>query len=281
MGAPLVPGSPARKEPLPRHFNESQATHMHIRLLGVHQGESRNTKFLSILVDEVLAVDAGSLTSGLTFDEQKLLRAVLLTHYHYDHIKDIPMIGFNNMSFGQLTIYCTADTRDALQSHFMNQDIWPKLYDIPADWPTLRFHDVEPNVPLEVEGYQVLPLSMNHSVPTVGYNIARDNKSFFFTSDTRGEAHAAWAAVTPDLIITEATLPNERADEARRFGHMTPSMIVQEMRDFRAIHDYLPRIVAVHINPKYEDAVRLQLEAASRDLGSEIEVGYEGMQLQI
>ena len=49
---------------------------MHIRLLGVHQGESRNTKFLSILVDEVLAVDAGSLTSGLTFEEQKLLRPV-------------------------------------------------------------------------------------------------------------------------------------------------------------------------------------------------------------
>ena len=87
----------------------------------------------------MLAVDAGSLTSGLTFEEQKLLRSVLLTHYHYDHIKDIPMIGFNNMYFGQLTIYCLADTRDALQSHIMNQSIWPKLHDIPAEGPSLRF----------------------------------------------------------------------------------------------------------------------------------------------
>ena len=53
------------------------------------------------------------------------------------------------------------------------------------------------------------------------------------------------------------------------------------MRDFRAIHDYLPRIVAVHINPKYEDQVRLQLETASQELGSPIEVGYEGMRLHL
>ena len=52
-------------------------------------------------------------------------------------------------------------------------------------------------MPVEVEGYRVLPLSMHHSVPTVGYSIARDGKSFFFTSDTRGEAHEAWAMSRP------------------------------------------------------------------------------------
>jgi cAMP phosphodiesterase len=254
---------------------------MHIRLLGVHQGESRNTKFLSILVDEVLAIDAGSLTSGLTFEEQKLLRAILVTHYHYDHIKDIPMIGFNNINHKQLTIYCLAATRDALQSHIMNQNIWPKLHDIPTDVPALRYCDVEPGATVEIEGYQVLPLPMHHSVPTVGYSLARNGSSFFFTSDTRGEVRDAWAQIRPDLIITEATLPDEKADEAYRFGHMTPRTIVREMRDFHAIHGYIPRVVAVHINPQYEDQVRAQLELASRDLGSPIEVGYEGMRLHI
>ena len=134
---------------------------------------------------------------------------------------------------------------------------------------------------LEVEGYGVLPLSMNHSVPTVGYSIARDGKSFFFTSDTRGEAHEAWAAVTPDLIITEATLPNERGDEARRFGHMTPKCSCRRCAISGRSMTTPPRVVAVHINPKYEDEVRLQLEAASQELGSEIEVGYEGMRLHL
>jgi hypothetical protein len=89
------------------------------------------------------------------------------------------------------------------------------------------------------------------------------------------------AAVTPDLIITEATPPNERGDKAQRFGPMTPNILLQEMRDFWAIHDYLPRVVGVHINPKYEDEVRHPLEAASQELGSEIEVGYEGMRLHL
>jgi ribonuclease BN (tRNA processing enzyme) len=254
---------------------------MQIRLLGVHQGESKHTKFLSIVVDEVLALDAGSLTSGLTFEEQKLLRAILVTHYHYDHIKDIPMIGFNNMSFGQLTIYCLPATREALQSHIMNQSIWPKLHDIPPDGPSLLYHDIYPNEPVVVEGYEVLALSMHHSVPSVGYNIARDGKSFFFTSDTRGDAHEVWQAITPDLIITEATLPDEMADEARRFGHMTPQAIVRELADFRTIHGYVPRTVAVHINPKHEDQVRAQLKTASAQLGSPIEIGFEGMMLDL
>jgi ribonuclease BN (tRNA processing enzyme) len=254
---------------------------MHIRLLGVHQGESRNTKFLSIVVDEVLAIDAGSLTSGLTFEEQKLLRAVLVTHYHYDHIKDIPMIGFNNINEQQLTIYCMASTREALQSHIMNQNIWPTLHNIPVKDPALIYRDVEPGVRVEIEGYSVLPLPMHHSVPTVGYNLSRNGKSFFFTSDTRGEAHEAWAMIKPDLIITESTLPDDHADEAYRFGHMTPRTIVKEMRDFYSIHHYFPRIVAVHINPHYEEQVRAELEMASEALGSPIEVGYEGMRLHL
>jgi ribonuclease BN (tRNA processing enzyme) len=38
-------------------------------------------------VDDVLALDAGGLTSSLALSEQLGLKAVLITHRHYDHVK--------------------------------------------------------------------------------------------------------------------------------------------------------------------------------------------------
>src|SRR5690242_11898975 len=132
---------------------------MHIRLLGVHQGESKHTKFLSILVDQVLAIDAGSLTSGLTFEEQERLSTILLTHYHYDHIKDLPMIAFNMMHTKQILVYCQPDTREALEAHIMNQSIWPKMYELPRPAaPSIRFQDIAPGTEFCINGYTVLPI---------------------------------------------------------------------------------------------------------------------------
>ena len=254
---------------------------MQIRLLGAHQGESRDTRFLSILVDEVLAVDAGSLASALTFAEQQRLRAILVTHYHYDHIKDIPSIGFNNPGSTPMSIYALATTRQALQTHLMNDSVWPRLDALPDGAPRVRYVDVTPGVAVELDGYRVLPLSMSHTVPTVGFLMARDGKSFFYTSDTRGGAHEVWAAIAPDLIISEATLPDEQEAEAERFGHMTPRMLARELAEFRSIHGYIPRTVAVHINARFEDRVRADLERAALALGSPIEIGYAGMTVSL
>ena len=47
---------------------------MKIKFLGAHNFESRDSHFVSLLIDDVLAVDAGALTSNLTFEEQKNLQ---------------------------------------------------------------------------------------------------------------------------------------------------------------------------------------------------------------
>ena len=55
---------------------------MIIRFLGTHNAESKDTKLVSFLVDDVLAVDAGSLASELTFSEQEKIGVILLSHGH-------------------------------------------------------------------------------------------------------------------------------------------------------------------------------------------------------
>ena len=67
---------------------------MNIKFLGTHNAESKYTKLVSLLIDDVLAVDTGSLTSELSFSEQEKIKSILITHGHYDHIKDLPALLF-------------------------------------------------------------------------------------------------------------------------------------------------------------------------------------------
>ena len=63
---------------------------MNIKILGAHATlESTNTKCISLLIDDVLALDAGALTSTLSFSDQRKLRAILCAHGHWDHVKDV------------------------------------------------------------------------------------------------------------------------------------------------------------------------------------------------
>ena len=63
---------------------------MIIRFLGTHNEESCESRLVSLLIDDILAVDAGSLVSELAFIEQEKIRAILLSHGHYDHIRAVP-----------------------------------------------------------------------------------------------------------------------------------------------------------------------------------------------
>ena len=68
---------------------------MHVRILGAHNIETASTRLTALLVDGRLALDAGALTSTLTLAEQDEIRAVLLTHHHFDHARDLVTLGMN------------------------------------------------------------------------------------------------------------------------------------------------------------------------------------------
>ena len=65
---------------------------MKLKVLGCHGGELPSCKSTCFLVDEVLALDAGSLTSTLTLDQLLKIDHIVLTHSHFDHVKDLPLM---------------------------------------------------------------------------------------------------------------------------------------------------------------------------------------------
>ena len=88
---------------------------MKIQILGAHNCESQDTRLVSLLIDGVLAIDAGALTSSLSFKAQQKIKAILLTHQHYDHIRDIPALGMNSLlQETTISVYSTRAVRDAL-----------------------------------------------------------------------------------------------------------------------------------------------------------------------
>ncbi|GAH80999.1 unnamed protein product, partial [marine sediment metagenome] len=119
---------------------------MKIQVLGAHNCESQNTKPTSLLIDDVLMIDAGALTSSLSFEAQLKIKAILLTHQHYDHIRDIPAIGMN-ARFHETTVnvYSTQAVYDALATHLLNGTIYPHFLEKPEGNPIIKFTVIEPN----------------------------------------------------------------------------------------------------------------------------------------
>jgi ribonuclease BN (tRNA processing enzyme) len=256
---------------------------MNINLLGAHNLESYDTGFTCLVIDDVLAIDAGGLTTNLTFTAQRALKAILLTHRHYDHIKDIPGIAMNfYVSGDSVSIYGTREVRDELTRYLFDGKLYPNFMERPQKKPAARFTVVEPYRSLKIDDYEILPVPVLHGVPAVGYQVTSpDGKSIFHTGDTGPGLDECWQHVNPQLLIIEVTLPDGTEEIAREAGHLTPSLLKQELLVFQKIKGYLPRIITVHMHPEMQEEIETQLGAVAEALNHPITPGYEGMRLRL
>ncbi len=256
---------------------------MNIKFLGAHNCESQNTKFISLLIDDTLAIDAGGLTSSLSFQAQQKVKAILLTHQHYDHIRDVPAIAMNFYLCGTaINIYSTQPVYNALTTYLLDGKLYPKFLEQPQGDPTIKFTIIEPYQIERIEGYNVLAVKVNHAVPTVGYQITSpDGKVVFYTGDTGPGLADCWERVAPQLLITEVTATNKYEEFAKESGHLTPSLLKQELTNFREVKGYLPQVVVVHMNPDMEGEIETEIATVVKALNSSITLAHEGMQLRL
>ena len=256
---------------------------MDIQVLGAHNCESHKLRLTSLLIDEVLAVDAGSLASSLSFEAQQKLKAVLLTHKHYDHIRDVPAIGMNYyLAKATIDIYSIQSVHDALANYLLNGELYPKFLEKPEDKPTIRFTVIEPSKSEQVAGYSILAVPVKHSVPTVGYQVTSpDGKSVFYTGDSGPGLAGCWERVSPQLLIAEVTASDRFKESAGNGGHLTPTLLEQELIIFRELKGYLPRVVTIHMSPGLEAEIETELATVAAELNSPITLAYEGMRLHL
>ena len=256
---------------------------MDITILGAHNYESKHSKFACLLVDDVMALDAGGLTSSLTMQAQHKLKAILLSHKHYDHIRDIPAVAINFFSQGStINIYSTQDVHDAIFKHLMNGKIYPDFSALPEANPAVKCFTVEPYKSERIEGYNVLVVPVNHDDVAVGYQVTSgDNKVIFYTGDTGPGLIECWKAVLPQLLFIEVTVPNRFLEFATKSRHLTPSLLEKELISFRELKGYLPSVIVVHMDPSMEGEIADEVSVVAKTLNVPITLAYEGMQLHI
>ena len=104
---------------------------MKLRVLGCHGGELPKHKTTCFLVDGVLSLDAGALTASLSLDELCEVDDILLTHSHFDHVKDLPLL--SDLLVGKrdrpVRVHGSQECIKALRENMFNNALWPDFTD--------------------------------------------------------------------------------------------------------------------------------------------------------
>lgn len=235
---------------------------MRVKVCGCSGGETPETALTGFVVNDEIALDAGSLCRGLPLEEQCSLNHVLITHTHLDHIKDLAFLADNviGVKKNPLHIWGSEFVISTLRNHLMNDKIWPDFTKIPtAENPVLQYHTIEPEKPFTVEGYEILAVLTTHPVPNTAYVIKNNDGAFCFTGDT-GVTDRIWEVLNETRnvlgVITEVSFPNMMTDLAKISGHLTPTMLYEQISRLKNRHY---SVYLSHNKPNFRELLRKEV----------------------
>jgi 3',5'-cyclic-nucleotide phosphodiesterase len=235
-------------------------------VVGCHGGETTKHRTCAFVLDEVLALDAGSVTSGLDLAAQARLEACVVSHAHLDHVRDLATLADNRCQMGlpPLVVAGTRATLAALRKHFFNGVLWPDFSLIPTpSEPTIVFQELEPERTADVVGYAVTPVLVNHSIESAGFVIgAKSGGSIAYSGDT-GPTDRLFQVLdeVADLraLLMEVSFPERQRHVALASGHHTPGTLAADLRKLRTPRE-LPTLL-YHIKPFFQAEVERECAA--------------------
>jgi ribonuclease BN (tRNA processing enzyme) len=238
---------------------------MKIKVLGASGAELPGHNPPSLLLNDRILFDAGSLTHVLDLKDQLKIRDIFVTHAHLDHITGIPFLA-ENVVFAKkrppIRILSIPPVVRAIQRHILNGSIWPNFSTIPNPrHPILDLIELKTGHPVWIGGYSVTPYAVNHSVPAVGYLVEDEEKRrFFYTGDT-GPSEGVWKRLGEKqlhCLIIEVSFPNRMEKMALETRHLTPRSLKRELSKIRRMPE---RILVTHLKPKYSRAIKTELQS--------------------
>lgn len=236
---------------------------MKIRLVG-NEGTPQLAQFAtSFLIDDTIAVDAGTLGFGLTLPEQERIQDVLLTHVHLDHVCSLPILLDNVFAPGRppLRLHAHPEAAADLRRYLFNDRIWPDLVRIGEEgMPMIEIVPFEKEKPFQLGQIRVTPIAVSHTVPCFSFLFEGKTGAALFVGDT-GPTRRVWefASRVEDLrwVFLEASFPNAEDELARITKHLTPSRLATE----KAKVETGATFVAYHLKARHAEAVAAELKA--------------------
>lgn len=235
---------------------------MRLRVIGCHGGETPKHRTSAFVLDDRLAIDAGSLTSGLDLRMQTKLEAVLVSHAHLDHIRDLATIADNRAQQGcaPLLVCGTRATLGVLKRHFFNGLLWPDFAAIPSKAsPTIRYVPLALERRVVIAGYGVRPVAVSHTIDTCAFVVDDGKRALGYSGDT-GPTDRFWEVLAKEpklkALLMEVSFPNEQQRLADMSGHHTPQTLVEDLKKYPNPLD-LPTFL-YHIKPVFQATVEKQ-----------------------
>ncbi len=218
----------------------------------------------SLVVNDSVAFDAGSLAFACTDVQRSSIRDIVISHAHLDHIAGLPL--FIDDLFSTLTepvrIHSSASVKEVLETHIFNWKVYPRFSELTNDFgPVVEYVEFEPGSDTRIAGLSVTPIEVNHLVPSCGFIISDDLSTVAMTGDT-APTEAFWKRVdgldSVNAVLVECAFPDRLADLSESSHHLTPNGLRDEIGKLR--RGDCP-IYVVNIKPAYrEETVRQILE---------------------
>lgn len=224
---------------------------------------SRRQHLACFVIDDRVAVDAGSLGQSVGSRQRQQVRDVVLTHAHLDHIAGLPLFLDDLFSVleAPVRIHATPEVISILERDVFNWSIYPRFSELSNEHGAiLQYVPFQTGAEFSVAHLKFQAISVNHRVPAVGFVISDEKTRIVMTGDTAG-LDDFWQKVNslprPGAVLIECAFPDELAELAEVSHHLTPSRLRNELDKFA--HTDIP-VYVINIKPMFCEKVVRQIE---------------------
>lgn len=235
-------------------------------MLGCHGGQLRGHRTTSFLLDGSLALDAGTLCQTLTLDEILKIDHIVLTHAHFDHIKDVPLLAdlLTGRRDEPVVVHGSPECIRTLREHVFNEQLWPDFTAIPnSEHPVLRLEPFDLGKTLRIGDFTLRPIPVCHPVESVGYVVEKGKAVIAMSGDT-GPTDAIWTALRNvrglKALLLETSFPNALQRLAEQSGHLTPQTMSDELTGKFPKRNGVP-VLLYHLKPAFTRQLYREVEA--------------------
>ena len=222
----------------------------------------------SYVINEALAIDAGTLGYYRGPKEQSKIKHVLISHSHADHIASLPIFVENVFEATPdcVTIYGNKSVLECLRSDVFNDRVWPDFVTLSEgpmkQTPLLKLVEIEAGQTLNFDGVEVRTVAVDHLIPTLGFIVREGESHVVIPSDT-GPTEEIWRLVNElpnvEAVFLEVCFPDHMTGLANASKHLIPSTFKQEVLKVNGDRVKCP-FFAVHIKARFRDQVLQELE---------------------
>ena len=233
---------------------------MRIIPLGCYGSDLGPKKSLSIAFSPSIILDAGAILGTLPLEDILKIKHIIISHAHFDHIKELPMLADLLLIHAHqtITIHCTKTVGEQLRHYIFNNIIWPDFTQIPKSKPTILFDYFSFETPFVIDDLSFLPFEVNHVVESSAFIISDATSCMAWSGDTHRSASLIEhinKLPSIDAIFFETSFPNRLQAIADASLHLTPQLLYEELHKIRHI---VPTYI-FHLKPNIEDELKKEI----------------------